>query len=215
MRLAPIHVLLLSTGIVGGVTFFSDFRASSPEPSPVESRRVYINHEFGFGVEIPFYAPLCDPANESQETGFVFFLDAGLNDCGTGMDTDRHWVSFHESYNAADYSSARESALCGDGVLSVTDPQAWGTLARWLPAMCQKSRPDGVVRISFHGLSPDGRTLYDAWLQTTPAELAADRAVFLATMDSLNRFTPDASDVRGTGWAAILSRELEKQDDEP
>ena len=104
---------------------------------------------------------------------------------------------------------------CDDGIRSPTDPATYGDLARWLPETCRETRADGLELTALYGLSPEGGTIYSAFLQTSPDEAGADRAVFLATLGSLRRFTPDPGDVRGTGWSAILSRELKKEGEEP
>lgn len=208
MRVEPIHVLVIATLVIAGGTLASDL---APFPQH-ENVRLYVNHEFGFSVELPFYAPTCDPSQDNQETGFVFFLDAGDSDCPTGM-PDRRWISFHEGYNTAEYASTRDVAgrLCDHGMLSPTDPKLFGKLDAWLPLTCREAHTDGLILYSMYALSSDGLSTYEVRLQTAPETFESDRAVLLATMRTLKRFEPDPSDVRGTGWAAILSRELKKE----
>jgi len=211
MRIIPMHVLAFATIVVAGGTLSSDL-ASLAKPPHIESQRIYVNHEFGWTVEIPFYAPTCDPSDENQETGFVFFLDSGNGDCGTGM-IDRRYVSFHETYNAADFESTRAyaEALCEKGVVTPTDTKTFGDLARWLPLSCRESRHPGMEDLSLYGLSPDGATEYGAYLQTVPETRDADLGIFTATLKTLRRITPDPDDVRGTGWSAIWHREMKKE----
>ena len=208
-RVAPIHLLAFATLIIAMGTLGSDLAATPPH---LDSRRLYVNHEFGWTVEIPFYAPTCDPSDENQETGFVFFLDGGNNDCSTGMPV-RHYVSFHETYNAALFENVRAyaEAMCGRGVVEPTDPRVFGDLARWLPLTCRDSTRSGLENVSLYGLSPEGATEYGAYLQTEPEDRAADLEVFVATLKTLRRIPPDPDDVRGTGWSAIWHRELQKE----
>lgn len=208
-RVAPIHILVLATLVIAIGTMGSDFATPAPHP---ESRRLYVNHEFGWTVEIPFYAPTCDPSGENQETGFVFFLDGGDNDCGSGMPV-RHYVSFHETYNAALFEDVRAyaDAMCSLGVVAPTDPEVFGDLARWLPLTCRDSKREGFENLSLYGLSPDGSTEYGAYLQTEPADRDVDLGIFVATLRTLRRIRPDPDDVRGTGWSAIWHRELKKE----
>jgi hypothetical protein len=202
MRSAPVRPLLLATLAVAALGSCADLSAQH------ESRRVYVNHEFGFSAELPFYAPTCDPSQENQETGFVFFLDAGGSDCAMGM-PDRRWVSYHEVYNAMDFESTRAAAEkeCANGTLTATDPQLFGDLAQSFPFTCLEHPQVGIDLYSFEKLSANGAIKCGAYLQTAPDDFEKDRATFLATLQTLKHFTADPTDVRGTGYAAILSRQ--------
>lgn len=213
MRVTPIRVLILATIIVASATLWSDV-GPAPESPHIESRRTYINHEFGFSVDIPFYAPTCDPSDDSQETGFVFFLDHGGSDCALGM-PDRRWISYHETYNAADFTGPEDVArrLCEHGQVLPTDANLFGELAQRYPWTCVEQRSEGLELYALYGLSEQG-VIEHAYLQTWRASFDADRALFLATMRSLRRITPDPDDVRGTGWSAIWHREIKKEEAE-
>lgn len=209
----PLFVLLAATVVIGAVTAWSG-GAQRWQPLP-ENRRTYYNHEFGFSLEIPFAAPACDPLDNNQDTGITFFLDEGSSDCNLDW-SERRFVSFIEEYNAPGYASAADILRSCPGEVSPTDARLFPAALPLMPMMCRELRGD-LVSYRLAGVGAGGSLIHNAYFQTLARGITdvrygevftRDLAIFRATLTSMHRYEPDPDDVRGTGFAAILSREL-------
>jgi hypothetical protein len=163
--------------------------------APGHSERTYRNNQFGFTLEVPFYAPACDPQLSSENTGITFFLDAGAPECNAGMD-DRPFISVHFTYNTPEYPDSHTHLTSNCDVKKNVRPTSkeFGILAKRWPMMCEYTKSNGMLVIELAGESPkkSGQNtpsfLHEAQLQTSKADRPTNIRTFIDVLESLKTF---------------------------
>ncbi|RYF88264.1 MAG: hypothetical protein EON95_20595 [Caulobacteraceae bacterium] len=176
--------------------------ALAPRTSVAATAAPFVNEEYGIHAVFPGGVRVCESLSGDHPQGFYSRLGDRRIVCGASRDLPKTTaIVVLASYNAAFYETMEQ--VTGPDCPKLNPTEADGRrlgFPGFDSTVCEVRRPDGEVEIGVHAFGGSwedepGHTVphvvYSAYLSSTAATEAADRATFQRFMDQV-RLTPPA-----------------------